>query len=77
MQGTNRSGEGGGRKASEYYVTPDLSYDYYGGTISKRTYGTHENQYVSLFLLTICVPIYYEYVPRNRKGRETKGRENK
>ena len=28
-------------------------------TIVNRTYGTHKNQYIFLFLLTIFGPIYY------------------
>ena len=29
------------------------------GTILNRTYSTHKNLYISLFLLTIYGPIYY------------------
>ena len=29
------------------------------GTMLNKTYGTHKNLYVSLFLLTIFGPIYY------------------
>ena len=35
------------------------------GTIVNRTYGTHKNLYISLFLPTICGHIYY--VPRNNR----------
>ena len=35
------------------------SYYYYGGAVLNRTYGTHENQYISLILLTIFGPAYY------------------
>ena len=34
------------------------------GTIVNRTYGTHKNLAISLFLLTIFGPIYYGRVPR-------------
>ena len=40
---------------------PGFGYGYVvlRGTIVNRTYGTHKNLYIYLFLLTIFGPIYY------------------
>ena len=42
-----------------------------GGLVVNRTYGTHKKNYqvyISIFLLIICGPIYYNMVPRNNRN---------
>ena len=46
------------RNTINNYVTPDLSHDYYGGTIVNRTYGTHKYLYIYIFLLILFGHIY-------------------